>query len=464
MILEEEKSLLNSNLYENTVLLNELNRNMTTTMLPVTIFMSLEIMVGLLGNISVLLVYYRHCEKSNFRIFVMFMGSIDLTTCLTMLPGEVYTQLHWYKFEHIWLCKLKSYFNIFTVWSSALILVLLAVDRNRKVCRPLGKQLSEEQTKKLCVGSVIISAVMAFPVVLFWGQQSFKMTVDSQNITVTICEKDDKFKDTMYPFVYMVSSLFFPVITASVALLCLNFLTACSLFKHRLRHSSYSVKSVEKVCENINIFSVTDTISKRVSGFKTLGKQEVGSYADKKSETTETLKSSADGDQISAFENKLMSNDETILNVNIQADVVGIRESSSTTPNILKYLRSNSMCIFPKQNRFSVGRRSMFTRNSISESSFFSFWIEKRQDAIKRKTTIMLFLTTVFVITMATYMILITKVAAKDGILQHMGNVKKTVYFFFTRLYFINTNINPVLYGIVDPRFRLGLSKLWKRS
>ena len=88
----------------------------------------------------------------------------------------------------------------------------------------------------------------------------------------------------------------------------------------------------------------------------------------------------------------------------------------------------------------------------------------------RRKTLIMLTLTSVYIVTMTTYICLVSMVAEKDGILKKLSDSENTVFFFFffsffsfffLRLYFVNTSINPILYGIMDPRFRGGLKHMF---
>jgi hypothetical protein len=78
----------------------------------------------------------------------------------------------------------------------------------------------------------------------------------------------------------------------------------------------------------------------------------------------------------------------------------------------------------------------------------------------RHKTTIMLILTSVFVISMALYVILTSFVAKPNSILLDLSNTQKAVFFFFWRLYFMNSVVNPFLYGFMDPRFRKGLYAL----
>lgn len=89
--------------------------------------------------------------------------------------------------------------------------------------------------------------------------------------------------------------------------------------------------------------------------------------------------------------------------------------------------------------QFSQPREKRMSSRSISKK-------------MVRKTLIMLILTTVFIVTTVLYLTLLSFIS--DNILEQLNEREKAVYFFFFRLYFINQVINPILYGILDTRFR----------
>ena len=93
---------------------------------------------------------------------------IDLTSCLTTLPGEVLTQTFWYVYPVSMICKVKSFFNMFTVESSALLLLIIAIDRHRKICYPFGWQIRPISAKLLCLVTLCIAFILALPVCVFY--------------------------------------------------------------------------------------------------------------------------------------------------------------------------------------------------------------------------------------------------------------------------------------------------------
>jgi hypothetical protein len=88
-------------------------------------------------------------------------------------------------------------------------------------------------------------------------------------------------------------------------------------------------------------------------------------------------------------------------------------------------------------------------------------YLRNRLSARRRKTLIMLILSGVFIVTMSLYLGLVCMVANTEGVLRSLTKLQKVQFFFFWRLYFINSLINPLLYGFMDQRFRKGLVRLF---
>ncbi|XP_045191305.2 cholecystokinin receptor type A-like [Mercenaria mercenaria] len=363
----------------------ELNENMAHTVLPVTIFIGVEQFFGFFGNILILIVYARRYKRTNFRYFVIAMATVDFTSCCTALPGEIFSQLNWYDYKYEWICKVKSYFNVFTAWGSAFILLILAIDRYRKICRPLKWQIQPAHALKLCCCALILSLIVSVPVLFLWGEQEYIYEYNGWNITVSVCEKSGKFADTIYPLVYIGSVYFLPVGSMIFVAGTLNFLTARKLFGQRLIEAQtvrkYSLSSTA-------VTSVDSTVDTH--------------------EQTEPC-----------------------------GATVQINIDSSDDSNAIHDNSDHSKVIHHENTRLKHVKQPGLYR--------------------KRKTIIMLVLTSVFVVTMAVYVILISLVAQPGGILNEMSNSTKVIFFFFLRLYFINCVVNPILYGFMDPRFRSGL-------
>ena len=185
-------------------LAEKLNDEMRLTVLPVTIFVGIEAVFGFFGNLLIMYVFLFYYHKCNFKYFVLYLSFIDTTSTLTNLPGEIVTQTFWYVYPVPLVCKIKSFFNMFTVCGSACGLLVIAIDRYRKVCRPLAWQIKPRQAMILIFIQLIISFIIAIPVPFFWGTRSFMKEYEGHNITVTVCEINAKYKHTDYPLEYSI--------------------------------------------------------------------------------------------------------------------------------------------------------------------------------------------------------------------------------------------------------------------
>ena len=73
---------------------------------------------------------------------------------------------------------------------------MIAVDRYRKICVPLGKQMSLTVAKAIIVVVMGVSLLMSWPAPVLYGHATVQTRV--QNISGVRCFTDDKFKDTKY--------------------------------------------------------------------------------------------------------------------------------------------------------------------------------------------------------------------------------------------------------------------------
>ena len=422
----------------------ELNTEMVNNVLPVTIFIGSQAFVGFLGNCLILFVYARSYPHCNFRYLVLCLAIYDLTSCLTTLPGEVYTHFNWYTYRYDWMCKIKSYFNVFTAWGSAYTLLILAFDRCRKICRPLGRQIQPSLTLKLCAGGLSLSATVSIPILFLWGQQTYTYEMDHLRLNVSVCEKSGLYANDNYPFIYISSVYLGPVGAMMVAICICNILLArtlmCRLFQRRGRnttgtniHYPNKVKSVTFELSKTSSFASLATVTESVS----------------ETENQNTTASSSNDMVTVISQGKSKTNGiTTCLCQSINQDQCSIRKSTtflSPAMQIEKDRRSSS-------NSSNVNRPRDRSIRSNSDEDIH------RQ---KRKTFIMLTLTSVYIVTMTLYICLVSLVAEKDGILKKLSNNEKVAFIFFLRLYFINSVINPILYGIMDPRFRAGMKRMF---
>ncbi|KAK3611668.1 hypothetical protein CHS0354_012040, partial [Potamilus streckersoni] len=480
----------------------DLDASLMSTLMPLTIFIAVEASVGLVGNILILYIYLCKYSKSNFRYFVLFLACIDLTSCLTTLPAEIYVQINWYTLEHEWICKLKSYFNIFTAWGSGEILFLIAFDRYRKVCRPLGSQIPVSLARKSGFCALLIASIAALPIAFLWGKQTYTMHYKELKIEVSICEKSDKYENTLYPLIYIIITYSAPLGLLMLAAATFNILVVRKVFCNlqpvqNIKESCYTSQENTKDDSGACLQNKSNSLLIEKEESPVTHKQRYieqgGGEAPISTISGNTITESFDehsefdfyGNIVSAIESKefsqtsktevrenfkirsnnVFNNCNTIFGCDVRKEVETNNINLKNNTQLQKEQKTSCMAKHLLGKRADQPQESSIkslTSSSInvSSSSLSAMNDNSFHSRVRKKTIIMLILTSVFVVTTILYVILLSLIANEGTFLQNLSNNQKVFFFFFLRLYFVNSVINPILYGMLDPRFRQGLKSL----
>lgn len=401
----------------------KLNLEMRHAVLPVTIFVSVEAFVGFLGNILVLYIFLFRYHVSNFRYFVLCLAFIDFVSTVTTMPGEVVTQLYWYVYPVPIFCKIKSFFNVFTVTAEAMCLFALAVDRYRKVCTPFSTQIKPSTAKKLCFMIYLTAFVIALPAAVLWGTNTHQKIYENEVISVTLCEKDENFVRTDYPVIYVITIQTAVAVCLLLMLVLYIFVTkkllVCRTKRGLISASgmNHSPTNTTRVCANCKQqdICVTGEICPHVAELPSISECPSGSQGVKISNLIHVLP----------------------YGLHKEAEV-------PTTEN-----RTSTVKDEPVDSRGQQHIPASPTRQRGASAT-----------RVRKKTLIMFILTVVFITTTILYLTLLAMIARTDDILQEMSDSSKAAYFFFFRLVFINHVINPFIYGFLDTEFIHGLGEL----
>lgn len=382
-------------------LLEELNEDFTSTLLPVTVFVGVEIVVGFIGNLLILYVFIRHYHPCNFRTFVICLSFIDFLCTLTTMSGEMVTQRYWYIYPSVGICKTKDFFNVFTVFAESLCLLVISIDRYRKVCRPLKWQITSQTARLLCVILMLVSAVVAAPVTVFWGIRSFPKLYKNSNVTVTLCEKDQKYEDTDFPFGFeaLVGCI---VLVSLVIMFILYVFVARTIMVERRKWKNTALRSTLRYA---------------------------GPEADSASHDDSTFI------RTSTYNKTKKAEDETTRDaVTMEmSDVSGKNTTDTSTSNTLKTQTTDK----PRKH----GQQRSGAR-------------------VRRKTLILFILTSCFIVTTVLYYTMISILGSSGDVVNALSDQRKVVFFFFLRFYFIQHIINPIVYSVLDPQVKTALRKI----
>lgn len=189
--------------------LDQLNARYARTLLPFTIVLGFCGLIGIVGNILVLIVYGcgKKFKDKKFRVYVLTLAFIDLITCLTLIPAEMIKHLSYFNFTGRSLCKTKCFFNVFAASSASYCLILVAIDRYVMTCHPLFfaklQKYSMNFASRLCILALILAVLTSIPSALLCGITKSKME-DANGLEIDIyrCMTEPYYESTTFRFVY----------------------------------------------------------------------------------------------------------------------------------------------------------------------------------------------------------------------------------------------------------------------
>lgn len=175
------------------VLLSEKNAE---KMFPNTVIHLIEGVIGVFGNIVVLMMYTKYVtDKSGSRYFIPILALVDLFGCLSNVIQFHLDNTMTYTYPSVALCKLLLFLMIITGGFSAHLIFSIAMQRYLMICRPLGPQM----TKRFCRIAIVIISVVSFgysaPVLKFGNlyerMTKFNSGNASRYISIFYCHFDD---------------------------------------------------------------------------------------------------------------------------------------------------------------------------------------------------------------------------------------------------------------------------------
>ncbi|ESO83225.1 hypothetical protein LOTGIDRAFT_169634 [Lottia gigantea] len=173
------------------------------------------------------------------------------------MPFEVFDLRFFFNFSSEIACKIMRSLVTFTTCASNQILLLIAIDRFRKVCCPLKMQMTPSIARKFIFISVIIAILMTIPAFFLYGLRSAITPIPG--LLGSDCATGDDVKDTIYPIVYELVLIFFFVFFTT----CFAVLYTCIWrASRRLAFARKSFRS-EQSCSLIGEDTTSSSIDNR---------------------------------------------------------------------------------------------------------------------------------------------------------------------------------------------------------
>ena len=150
-------------------LVHNMNADKVRLFIPVVVFVSLMMVLGLLGNAFVCYFYTFKEKKSTNTFFIVVLSVYDLLTCFITMPTDIATLVLYYTFVDNVACKTLRFVNYVLIIASILTLVVIATDRYKRICCFARPQMGIPHAHRVSVIVIVLALLMALPSLFIYG-------------------------------------------------------------------------------------------------------------------------------------------------------------------------------------------------------------------------------------------------------------------------------------------------------
>jgi hypothetical protein len=159
------------------ITLEEWNAEITQSLIPDIVILSLWFIIGVFGNLIVIVVYkFQMKEKTDERYFIPILAVCDMISASYISLWSIYQNTHHVSFSGVILCQIAQFFVGLTTYMPILLLVIIAVQRYTKVCKPLRPPMPLFVKRCIVCIAFVFSVLLAIPLPLVYGVVSFNTT------------------------------------------------------------------------------------------------------------------------------------------------------------------------------------------------------------------------------------------------------------------------------------------------
>lgn len=242
---------------DNRTLLRQMNDDMFASLMPVVVFLVMLMLVGTIGNILVIYVYGWRLKSTTQNFLFTWMAVTDLMKCLLGLPFEIVDLRNEYLYENSAACKLMRFLLVLLTLMSVNLLTCIAVDRYRRVCKPLYRQIEKYHAKIGLLLSSLVALIVAGPALFLYGLRTVNTLV---GVRGQECSVQDKHNGQPFHIAYQVAE-----VTIFVFFLATLVYLYRGIWVEISRHKNYLVQCVSTINlpEQSFVNNETETAAKK---------------------------------------------------------------------------------------------------------------------------------------------------------------------------------------------------------
>lgn len=138
-------------------------------LLAYNLYLYITIILGVPGNLIVLIVFVKHPPTTSTDWFIVFITVCDFVTSSVHVPIYVtFSNGIWAVYGTDLICKLHMFFSQSIVLSSTFLICGLALDRYFKICRPNSRAFTKLRAKNYCILISLAMTVLSIPCFLMY--------------------------------------------------------------------------------------------------------------------------------------------------------------------------------------------------------------------------------------------------------------------------------------------------------
>ncbi|XP_050415307.1 D(2) dopamine receptor [Patella vulgata] len=426
-------------------LLRQLSDEKAMVLLPAILYVGILMVVGFLGNGLVCFIFVRKLKPGTQNIMILCLAASDFLVCSIGMPTEITDMRFDYTFESEFACKLLRFVNaLSTIWSD-FTLVAIAVDRYIKVCRPFGRQMTVRDAKTAVLVSLLIAILLSWPMLFIFGTRSKDTGIPG--LFGKDCSTSDAVKGTNYPLIY--NSILF----VCFVLVTIVFIVLYAKIYRTVKRQKVVMDKARKYNASTEEYATSESVN-RLDTSAESGKQNQISPTIFTQTADSLIKN--DASMVNSKEDKTVSVDRThSLTSKVSVDEPTLMKvSSHFTVDLQKSVTS----ILPPTDMLGVDAER--TKQEVKSSK--KSRKENKLGPESRTTLIAFLVTIVFVLSYLPYLGMTFSSIFNKGYNHHLRGPSLAAYNLFLRSYFVNSAVNPIIYGLLNPKFSRAVKAMFK--
>lgn len=381
------------------------------------IFVFTYSVLGVIGNTIVIYIYWIKWKKNKTRVFILTLGILDWINCAFNMPVEVAVLWKPISFDMHYLCKISRGCTFVINNTGSLVFLSIAIERFIVVYYPLrNRQLTPKFAKIMCLLAFIFAFSVSWPSFVFYGTHTETISESDVTVIVKTCLIADEHEFRTGLLLIFTTVLFTLMILVFIILLVLYIAIGRKIYIATCTDVSTGGKDEATKLFSKSIISAITGVAKETAARR-----------------ASTSRNSVNGNRYKR--NSMTPQEQPLQSITETTDI-----------NDSKILSSSS------SQRLSIRSRPRLSRKLSTVKS----------KPTRKNTVMMRMVTIAFVLSFTPFLCILIIRYSNTKYYWSLNVPGKIVYSVLLRTYFINSMVNPFIYGFMNLHFRHLVKQLFR--